>query len=475
MRYLAIDLGAGSGRAIVGTVADGRLMLDEVWRFANEPAMADGVLRWNFDALMENVRRGIELAGDGLRGVGVDTWGVDFGLLDKNGRLVAPPACYRDARTQGMLIVADNLVSRGEMYAATGIQQMEINTLYQLLSMPADELTRARKLLFTPDLINYMLTGVAVNEYTIASTSQLLDARSHRWATGLIERLGIPPTLFGNIVQPGTVIGTLPSGGKVFAVGSHDTASAIAAIPAAGDDWAFLSSGTWSLMGVTVAGPVLTERARFDDFTNEGGVDGKILFMRNITGLWLLQRLMAEWNTTDYVGLLAECEECEPFRSLVDGDDAAFINPASMTSAICGYCERTGQPEPRTRGEFVRCVLESLALKYRTVAEQITQHTSRALRRLHIVGGGSRNRLLNQWTADAMGVEVVVGIAEGTAIGNIMQQAIADGTVRDWAHAHEIIRASFPPESYMPGDCAPWEAAAKKMDNILFSTSLRGV
>ncbi len=464
MSYLAIDLGAGSGRAIAGKITDGRLTLDEVWRFGNEPVFVDGVLRWDFDALMENIRRGIELAGDGLRGIGMDTWGVDFGLLDSGGKLIAAPVCYRDTRTQGMLEATDKLVSREEMYAVTGIQQMEINTLYQLLTArPSGE---AHRLLFTPDLINYMLTGVAVNEYTIASTSQLLDARSHKWASGLLEKTGIPATLFGKIVHPGAVIGTMPNGVKVFAVGSHDTASAIAAIPAEGDDWAFLSSGTWSLMGITLTEPVLTERARLEEFTNEGGVNDKILFMRNITGLWLLQRLMAEWNTHDYAELLTECEACEPFRSLVDGDDPSFNNPESMSGAICAYCERTGQPAPRTRGEFVRCVLESLALKYREVAAQAGELSSRTLRRLFIVGGGSKNRLLNQWVADALGVEVIVGLAEGTAVGNIMQQAIADGTVRDWNEAHEIIRASFPPESYQPGDGAPWEAAAIKMTVI---------
>ncbi len=432
MSYLAIDLGAGSGRAIVG----------------NEPVMEDGVLRWNFDALMDNIRRGIELAGEGLKGVGVDTWGVDFGLLDGEGKLIAAPVCYRDVRTQGMLETADKLVGREEMYASTGIQQMEINTLYQLLAeRPSQE---AHQLLFTPDLINYMLTGTAANEYTIASTSQLLDARSRRWATGLIEKLGLEPSLFGEIVSPGTVIGTLPSGVKVFAVGSHDTASAIAAIPAEGDDWAFLSSGTWSLMGVTLAGPILTEQARLADFTNEGGVNGKILFMRNITGLWLLQRLMAEWGEVSYESLFAECEKSEPRRSLIDGDDPVFSNPASMSEAIRGYCERTGQPVPRTRGEFVRCVLESLAAKYGEVAELIGMLSSRNIKRLFIVGGGSRNRMLNQLTADTLGVEVVVGLAEGTAVGNIMQQAIADGAVKDWGEAHEIIRASFPPQSYIP-------------------------
>jgi rhamnulokinase len=466
MKYLAIDLGAGSGRAIVGTVASGRLELREVWRFANEPVVVDGVLRWNFDALMENIRHGIALAGDGLRGVGVDTWGVDFGLLDAEGTLISPPVCYRDTRTQGMLAVADRLVPRDEMYAATGIQQMEINTLYQLMATPADELARAHRLLFTPDLINHMLTGEAANEYTIASTSQLLDPRSRGWATDIIERLAIPHRLFGEIVAPGAVVGRLPSGVPVFAVGSHDTASAIAAIPAEGDDWAFLSSGTWSLMGVTLDQPVLTPRAHSDGFTNEGGVGGKTLFMRNITGLWLLQRLMAEWGESDYGSLLAECAACESFRSLVDGDHAAFMNPASMSAAIGDYCSRTSQPVPRTRGEMVRCVLESLALKYRTVADRLTTHTARPLSRLFIVGGGSKNRLLNQWVADALGVEVITGLAEGTAVGNIMAQAIADGTVRDRVEAHEIIRASFPPESYTPRDGAPWIAAAKKIENL---------
>jgi rhamnulokinase len=466
MSYLAIDLGAGSGRAIVGTIVSGRLELREVWRFANEPVVTDGVLRWNFDALMENIRHGISLAGDGLRGVGVDTWGVDFGLLDAKGALISPPVCYRDGRTQGMLTAADRLVSRDEMYATTGIQQMEINTLYQLMATPADELARAHRLLFTPDLINYMLTGVAANEYTIASTSQLLDARSRGWATDIIERLAIPHRLFGAIVAPGAVVGTLPNGVRVFAVGSHDTASAIAAIPAEGDDWAFLSSGTWSLMGVTLDEPVLTPRAHSGQFTNEGGVAGKTLFMRNITGLWLLQRLMAEWGVSDYGELLAECAACESFRSLVDGDDPAFVNPASMSAAIGDYCERTGQPVPRTRGEMVRCVLESLALKYRAVAAGLTENTARPLRRLFIVGGGSKNRLLNQWVADALGVEVITGLAEGTAVGNIITQAIADGAVRDRSRAHEIIRASFPPERYTPGDGSPWVAAAKKIENL---------
>jgi rhamnulokinase len=447
MSYLAIDLGAGSGRAIVGRIEGGRLTLEEVWRFTNEPVMADGVLRWNFDALMENIRRGIALAGEGLRGVGVDTWGVDFGLLNEAGELVETPVCYRDTRTQGMLAEADKLVSREEMYAATGIQQMEINTLYQLLAARPEGNER---LLFTPDLINYILTGVAANEYTIASTSQLLDARKREWATGLISRLGLNPGLLGEIVRPGTVIGTLPGGAKVFAVGSHDTASAIAAIPAEGDDWAFLSSGTWSLLGITLDEPILTEKARQGDFTNEGGVNGKILFMRNITGLWLLQRLMAEWGTTDYVELLGECEGCEPFRSVIDVDDAAFTNPASMSEAIGTYCERAGQPLPRTRGELVRCVLESLTLKYRDVAAQAADLSGRRIKRLFIVGGGSKNRMLNQWVADALGVEVIVGLAEGTAVGNIMQQAIADGAVADWAEAHKVIRASFPPESFKP-------------------------
>ena len=456
MSYLAIDLGAGSGRAIVGRIADGRLTLEEVWRFGNEPAKENGVLRWNFDALMDNIRRGVELTGEGLRGVGVDTWGVDFGLLDSEGKLLEPPVCYRDGRTQGMLAEADKMVSREEMYATTGIQQMEINTLYQLLAgRPAE----GCRLLFMPDLINYMLTGVAVNEYTIASTSQLLDAQSRGWATELMSKLGISPSLFGNIVQPGSVVGQLPGGARVFAVGSHDTASAIGAIAAGGDDWAFLSSGTWSLMGITLDRPVLTEEARSADFTNEGGVDGRVLFMRNLTGLWLLQRLVAEWGTNDYDKLLAECEECEPLRSVIDSDDPAFTNPASMSEAIADYCAQTGQSVPQTRGEMVRCVLESLVLKYRAVAAQIEANTSRTIGRLFVVGGGSKNRLLNQWIADALGVEVVVGLAEGTAVGNIMQQAIADGAVRDWAHAHEIISASFPPKSYTPAnDGSQWGA-----------------
>lgn len=451
MAYLAIDLGAGSGRVIKGTISQGRLSLEEVHRFGNEPVMVNGVLRWNFDALMSDIRKGIAMAGH-VDGIGVDTWGVDFGLLDEDGGLISAPVCYRDERTRGMAAeVEQNVIGAKELYEfITGIQQMEINTLYQLRALwltNNGELAKARRMLFMPDLINYMLTGAAVNEYTIASTSQLLNASRKEWARKLIGALGLDVDLFSTIVQPGTVIGHTENGVKVFAVGSHDTASAIAAIPAQGDDWAFLSSGTWSLLGVPLAEPILTDAARRADFTNEGGVDGKILFMRNITGLWLLQRLVAEWGHPPYEELVAAGREAQS-RGIVDVDDPSFNNPASMSDAIRNFCARTAQAAPDTRGEFVRCVMESLAEKYRLVGSEIAQCTGRAIRRLYIVGGGSRNEVLNQLIARAMGVEVVVGLAEGTAAGNIMQQAIADGTVADWHEAHRIIRNSFEWKTY---------------------------
>jgi rhamnulokinase len=469
MAYLALDLGAGSGRAIVGNIANGKLELTEIHRFGNAPVKIGNTLYWDFPALFANIKEGIRLAvarGYSLRGIAVDTWGVDFGLIDRSGRLLSNPVCYRDNRTRGMADEAMKRVSRGEFYASTGIQQMEINSVFQLLGMTRSQdstLTVADKLLFTPDLVNYFLTGAVCNEYTIASTSQLLDARSRGWDKSLFERLDLPHPLMSDIVQPCTLLGTLTDdiadetgAGRVavFAVGSHDTASAIAAIPMEGNDCAFLSSGTWSLLGVTLDQPILTEAAMTGNFTNEGGVNGKILFMRNITGLWLLQRLMAEWEKSgercDYDHLMAECEKASPGGAIVDPDDTAFNNPASMTAAIGEFCTRTGQQPPRTRGELVRCVLESLAAKYRDVMTDLQACTGRQIRKLCVVGGGSRNALLNQYIANSLGVEVVTGLVEATAIGNIAQQAIANGELTDLAHAHRLIGNSFDLKSYYP-------------------------
>lgn len=484
MAYLAIDLGAGSGRVIAGTISGGRLVLDELHRFPNVPVYRDGMLCWDFSRLFGEIERGIRTAcekGYEVEGIGVDTWGVDFALVDSEGRLLGDPVCYRDDRTRGMAEIASRRLSRERFYILTGIQQLEINTVYQLLSLQRRGVLPGRevRLLFMPDLINFLLTGAICNEYTIASTSQLLDARSREWSSEAIGALGFPAGIFQPIVRPGTRLGRLApqiaaetgaTATPVYAVGSHDTASAIGAIPATGTDWAFLSSGTWSLLGVTLPEPILSSDALAGDFTNEGGVDNKILFMRNVTGLWPIQRLMAEWEASgtpvSYETLLGECEMAAPFRSLIDGDDPSFTNPVSMSDAIRAFCRRTSQPEPGTRGELGRCVLDSLALKYRRVLRELEACTGRTLRRLYVVGGGSRNELLNRLIADASGLEVVTGLTEATATGNILQQAIASGAVADWEQARRIVSGSFGFRSWFPSDPAAWDEPALRAEKM---------
>lgn len=486
MSYLALDLGAGSGRAIVGTVENGKIRLDEVHRFTNPPIKLGNTLYWDFLSLFDNIKQGIRQAvkkGYTLSGIAVDTWGVDFGMVDKSGKLISNPVCYRDHRTEGMSDVAAKYISREELYSITGIQQMEINSVFQLLSLKESDdygLTIADKLLFTPDLINYFLTGIASNEYTIASTSQLLNARTKEWDKNIFDKLNLPYHLMGSIVEPCSTIGELnkdiaeetgAAGVKVFAVGSHDTASAIAAIPANGDDWAFLSSGTWSLLGLLTEKPVLSESAMSNDFTNEGGVDGKILFMRNITGLWLLQRLIAEWEKEDdteysYEYLLRECSHSQPFKCIVNSDDPAFTHPLSMTKAIQDYSKRNGQAIPATKGELVRCVLESLAIKYSFVMKRLIACSEKEINKLHIVGGGSQNELLNQYISNILNMEVVTGLTEATAIGNIIQQAIADKKISGWEEGHRIIKNSFTFKTYYPENAKEWMQAAEKAKHL---------
>jgi rhamnulokinase len=461
MNYLAIDLGAGSGRAIVGTIENGQIRLDEVHRFSNKPVKLGDTLYWNFLSLYDNILQGIQAAvkkGYHLEGLAVDTWGVDFGLLDKQGNLIGNPVCYRDSRTDGMPALVADVVAEAEMYRHTGIQQLAINSIYQLFSLRSTKsaaLPIIDKVLFMPDLINYFLTGKMLNEYTIASTSQLLNAATRQWDTALFHSLGLLPQWMSAIQQPGTLIGHLKKEIvetgiphiKVFAVGSHDTASAIGILPLEEDD-AFLSSGTWSLLGTVRDTPILTEEARTKNFTNEGGIDGKILFMRNITGLWLLQQLIAEWEKEgdapyDYDYLLSECMKAKANRSLVDSDAPAFNQPVSMRTAIQEYCRQCGQAVPATKGELVRCVLESLAAKYRAVMDELQDCTQRKIKRLYIAGGGSQNKVLNRFIADALNMEIVVGITEATAIGNIIQQAIANKQIKNLAEGHQIIKNSF--------------------------------
>jgi rhamnulokinase len=482
MEYLAIDLGAGSGRAMVGSLTNDSIRLEEIHRFNNTPVQVDATIYWDFPLLFHHIKQSIRLAvkqGCHLQGMAVDTWGVDFGLLDNKGLLLSNPVSYRDARTQGMWKKIQALVSSAHVYQITGIQQMEINTLVQLFSLKqthAPLLSEASQLLFMPDLVNYFLTENAYNEYTIASTSQLLNAKTRQWEIPLFEQLGLPAGIMGTLIHPGNIIGKTTAGLSnetgvkglhVFAVGSHDTASAIAAIPAGGDHWAFLSSGTWSLLGVETDEPILTPEAMNNDFTNEGGVDGKILFMRNCTGLWLLQRLLPEWEAVDgepvsYDALWQESAHAAAFRSILNTDDTSFTNPASMSEAIKTYCTRTQQPVPQSKGEFVRCILESLALKYHFVMKQLKQCAHKTITELYVVGGGSRNELLNQYTANALGIPVISGFPESTALGNIMQQAVANGQLSGMAESRALIRRAFALKRYAPQDTEKWETAAQK-------------
>lgn len=462
MSFLAIDFGAGSGRAIVGSLRDGIPALDEIHRFPNPPVQRAGHLYWNFPVLFNELKTGLKAAlakYPDLQSIGVDTWGVDFGLLNAEGSLIGLPHCYRDERTKGILPKAFALMPEAAMYAECGNQFLEINTAFQLLSMvqQADvRLKEAAHLLFMPDLFNYFLTGRVVNEYTIASTSNLLNARSRSWSQEIFDRLGLPLHLMNDIVPAGTVIGTLSPAIckelgcrplKVVATASHDTASAVAAVQGHSLQRAYISSGTWSLMGLSVAEPILTPAACSAQFTNEGGTGNTIRFLRNITGLWILQSVIREWQAEgyplNYGELLDEARRAPAHPALLDVDDARFTNPRDMRQAIGDYCRSTGQAAPFSKGDYVRLILESLAGKYREVQQQLQTITGTALTDLQITGGGSQNDLLNQLTANACGVRVIAGPTEATAIGNIMTQALSCGAISD-THQYNDILTRFP-------------------------------
>lgn len=468
--YLAADFGGGSGRVIAGWLEDGKLTMEEIHRFGNRQVRLGDHVYWDFPALFEDMKAGLKKAaskGYEVESIGVDTWGVDFGLIDRDGQLLGNPVCYRDARTAGMTEKLFETLNPTEHYATTGIQVMEINTLAQLLSIKGTaQLEAAEHLLFMPDLFSYFLTGKATNEYCIASTSELLDAKRREWSWETIEALGLPKRIFGDIVMPGTVRGELRKDiaeetglkdVKVIAVGSHDTASAVAAVPAIEGDGpvAFLSSGTWSLLGIELPEPILTEEARQAEFTNEGGVGGRIRFLQNITGLWILQRLMAEWKERgeeQTFGELLPAAAQASISSTIPVADAAFTNPPSMEKAISDYCKQSTQPVPQTKGEFVRCLFQSLAKKYKDAIEGVNGLLPESLKRLHIIGGGSQNGLLNQFTADALGIPVWAGPVEATAMGNILVQAMAAGEVADLAELREVVRRSVTPKVFEPNN-----------------------
>ncbi len=466
-KFLAIDLGAESGRAMLGVLDGERLTLEELHRFPNTPVRLPTGLYWDTLRLFHEIRHALHVCGHErkirLDGIGIDTWGVDFGLLGSDGALVDNPRHYRDSRTNGMLDRVFAVVPREEVFRGTGIQFMELNSLYQIYAMKvagAPALQTAAKLLFMPDLFNYWLTGVAKAELTIASTSQFYDPIRKQWARELFNRLGLPAAILPDIVPPGCRLGTLlpevaESSGlspdtPVYATAGHDTASAVAAVPAEGPGWCYISSGTWSLMGVETDAPVINDASLAFNFTNEIGAGGKVRLLKNIAGLWLLQECRRDWATRwrefSYEELSRMAAETESCGAIFDPN--VFLAPGHMPAQIAEHCRRTGLPVPAEPGAMCRAILESLAASYRDVLEKLETLTGHAIEKIHIVGGGSRNALLNQLAANATGKTVVAGPVEATAAGNVLVQAIGAGVIAGLDEARAMVRRSFPLEQF---------------------------
>ena len=490
--YLALDLGAESGRAMIGTLGADRLELHEVHRFKNHLCQLPSGLHWDVDNLWSNVlegtRKGAAWAAEQnlpLVSIGVDTWGVDFALLSQSGELLGTPHCYRDEAHVTAFNKMVAAVGSEPLYEATGIQLMSINTLYQLIARrdaEPDVFSKAARLLFMPDLINHVLTGLTAVEAPIASTSQMVDPRTGKWALSLLDRVGLPTRILGPISSPGTRLGALRAEVaaevraspemQVVLTASHDTASAVAAVPA--DDassWCYLSSGTWSLMGAELEKPWITDAAREAPFTNEGGLDGTIRFLKNITGLWLVQECRREFERQgaahDYDQLMTMAAAAEPFRTLIDPNFPAFASPGRMPEKIVEYARSTGQLEPSDVGQFIRCCLESLALAYRHTLDQLERVLGRGFDVMHIVGGGSCNRLLNQMTADAIGRRVLAGPQEATAMGNILVQAMGDGRIRDRFEIRRLVAHTVRLQSYDPRHAADWRRAYSRFAELV--------
>jgi rhamnulokinase len=471
-RFLAFDLGAESGRAILGRLDNGVLLLKDICRFPNEPVRNNGALQWDILRLWHEMRKGLELVSDiSLASVGLDTWGCDYALLGETGNLLENPYHYRDTRTDGIQDEVFRHVSAERIYSVTGIQFLPFNTLFQLYAAKRSTprlLDAATAVVTIPDLLNYWLTGRLSSEFTNATTTQLVDARTRTWSTQLVGELGLPADLFQPILEPGAVVGGIresvsPSlaDTPVVAPACHDTGSAFAAVYTDGGG-AFLSSGTWSLLGAEVPAPVISARARELNFTNEGGVCGTTRLLKNIGGLWLLQACMRRWNESgqpsSYDDLLtAARDDQHAFRSLFDPDYSGFFHPQDMPTAIATYCRQTGQAEPSGQSGYARSILESLAFKYRAVLESLEELSGNRYTTIRIVGGGSRNRLLNQFTADATGRTVLAGPVEATALGNIAMQMLATGTVSSLAEARNIIERSFPLERFEPVATDRWQ------------------
>jgi rhamnulokinase len=479
--YLAFDFGAESGRAVLARLQSGILTTEEVHRFRNEPVEYSGTLHWDAPRLWFEVRKALtHVEQMELAGIGVDAWGVDYALLGERGELLQNPYHYRDRRTEGVMDHVFRKVAKDQIYRATGVQFMPINTLYQLYAAQRDTPTiiAAAKQWFTiPDLFNYWLTGNAVCEFTNATTTQLVDPLHRTWAIDLMQKVGLNSSLPAPIVEPGSILGTLlPSlaqnsclaGTPVIAPACHDTGSAVAAITAR-DGTAFLSSGTWSLIGTELDAPVVTPEALKLNFTNEGGVNGTTRLLKNVMGLWMLQGCRNCWSTrgqgSDYWELVELAGREPAFSHLVDPDDETFLRPTDMLSAIDQFCRKTHQAAPATPGAYVRCILESLALKYRLVLRSLEQLCGKRIDQIRVIGGGSKNRLLNQFTADATGKTVLAGPAEATALGNIAMQILATGEASSLKEVRAIIDRSFPTEVFEPADSDNWEQQIERFEH----------
>jgi rhamnulokinase len=495
--YLGIDLGAESGRVMAG-VWDGRAMIiEELHRFPNGPVHLAGTLRWDTLRLWSEIERGLAEGarrfGGRVQSVGVDTWALDYTLLSKSGETLGLPFNYRDARTRGVVEEMSGVASREDIFEASGLQFMEINTLPQLIAhrrQSPEIIAAADRFLMIPDYFNWLLCGASVAEFTNATTTQFFHPRRHAWSVELLEKFGLPTRMLPEVVEPGTRLGRLrpdvaARAGlgqvEVVAPATHDTGSAVAAVPTTNTgrpNWAYISSGTWSLLGVETAQAVVTPAALARNVTNEGGVDGTYRLLKNIMGLWILQRcrhaFAAAGRQLEYSDLVRLSAEAKPFESLIDPDDSRFLNPPDMPSAIAGFCRETGQPEPRSEGAIVRCALESLALKYDLVLGWIEELAGAKVEVVHIVGGGSRNDLLNQFAADACQRRVVAGPVEATVLGNLLMQARAFGELGSLAQLRQAVAASGETREFLPVHPAAWAEARARMSNLCAASTAPG-
>ncbi len=480
--FFAVDLGATSGRTILGSIVDGKLVQRELTRFPNNIIQTGGHFFWDIYALFSEIIRGLKVVADEgleIKSIGIDTWGVDFVFVGSDGGVLRNPYCYRDPHTDNAMEEYFKLVPKEKVYEKTGIQFMQFNSLFQLATLAKNHdsaLMAADKILFVPDALTYMLTGEAVCEYTILSTSQMLDPRTKRIDKELIDVIGLTEEQFGRYVNPSDVVGVLtPEVQKmtglgavpVVAVAGHDTGAAVAAVPAQNEKFAYLSCGTWSLLGIETKDAIITDKSFEYNFTNEGGIEGTTRFLKNICGMWLLERCRKEWtDAPDIAQLCKDAMEAPAFQSFIYPDAPEFANPSSMVEAIKSYCERTGQPVPPTYKEMARCIFESLAMRYRQVLGYLKDMAPFPIEKLHVIGGGSRNAYLMQMTANSIGIPVVTGPVEGTAIGNIMLQAKAAGLVNDMFEMRSIIAESIDLNTYMPQDTKVWNEAYEKYERL---------